>query len=423
MPRRSALAGFIATEISCARQAAYEWVKQEIEAIVDKRRVASVADDISNLALTFIHLVIDHELIVRLLGGRRPAAKGAASFGAGTWGSTSEGAYKVDIPLAYQHAFKILGKLWGRGFGSPTTEEDFGLPQRARDTVSQLSAANANAYWVDFWERVALAAEHFRTRASSSVPDFEALATETDEVKLTPIISQQEAQEAARAEATAVATAVATSIASAGQKRLASGNPTAASVASPAPAPASTAGQSGKSTAKQRKANARAAAHQAGTAAAAPAPAGAPASAATTFATVVASPAPAPAPAAPAPAPAVQQSRVTAAAAPAPSPGHREQSAAQTAPTPSWAAGSITRFSDKDSKLGAVECFNFECRRLGLGQAMPCAIQSLTGACRGPPGCRTCVQQAQRSPPTPTPAGLVAKIKGAADANTASRII
>ena len=96
---------------------------------------------------------------------------------------------------------------------------------------------------------------------------------------------------------------------------------------------------------------------------------------------------------------------------------------AWTAPT--WAPGSITSLSKKIPGYGsAVQHFNFECARLAV-EDFPCAIQSLTGTCRGVAGdCRTCAAQAVRKGGlTPVPKGLVAKIKAAADANTAGRIV
>ena len=326
----------------------------------------------------------------------------------------------MDIPLAYQHVGRILGRLWGHGFGSPLTEEGFNLAQRARDTVSQLSAANSNKYWEDYWERIALAAEHFRTRSSASVPDFEATSLETIEIKLTPIVSQQEAQETARDTARDEARKEAAAFlqqmqASAGQKRFASGNPTPASASTTA-APATPTGptQPKAANSRQRKANTRAAAHQAAggaSSSSAPAAAAAPA-AAPTYAAIIA-----------------PGSASTACQAASAATAHVPVLAAPVAqsrppaPTPSWAPSSITKLSDTSTRLGAVECFNFECRRLGLGASMPCAILSLIGTCRGPPACHTCTAQGKLARPTQPPAGLVAKVKAACDANTAARMI
>ena len=50
-------------------------------------------------------------------------------------------------------------------------------------------------------------------------------------------------------------------------------------------------------------------------------------------------------------------------------------------------------------------------------------MQELTLSCRGAPGCRTCVAQAARAAPIAAPAGVVAKIKAACNADTAQRII
>ena len=72
----------------------------------------------------------------------------------------------------------------------------------------------------------------------------------------------------------------------------------------------------------------------------------------------------------------------------------------------------------------AVQHFNYECARLAIAD-FPCAIQSLTGSCRGAAGsCNTCARQAAlQGGLTPVPKGLVAKIKAAADGNTAGRIV
>lgn len=108
---------------------------------------------------------------------------------------------------------------------------------------------------------------------------------------------------------------------------------------------------------------------------------------------------------------------------PAPPLGPPAAHTAWTAPT--WALGSITSLSKKIPGHGsAVQHFNFECARLAVVD-FPCAIQSLTGTCRGVAGdCRTCATQAARQGGlTPVPKGLVAMIKAAADANTAGRIV
>jgi hypothetical protein len=93
--------------------------------------------------------------------------------------------------------------------------------------------------------------------------------------------------------------------------------------------------------------------------------------------------------------------------------------------TPTWAPGSITSLSKKVAGAGsAVQHFNWECSRTGLAH-FPCAIQSLTGTCRGAAGgCLTCAAQAALTTgATPVPIGILAKIKAAADADTARRIV
>jgi hypothetical protein len=87
--------------------------------------------------------------------------------------------------------------------------------------------------------------------------------------------------------------------------------------------------------------------------------------------------------------------------------------------TPTWAPGSITSLSRKVAGAGsAVQHFNWECARAGLAN-FPCAIQSLTGNCRGiAGGCLTCAAQAALTTgATPVPVGTLAKIKAAADAS------
>jgi hypothetical protein len=94
---------------------------------------------------------------------------------------------------------------------------------------------------------------------------------------------------------------------------------------------------------------------------------------------------------------------------------------------PTFAPLTISRIVDPSStpqrdRRSAVEHFNWECRHLGM-QDMPCAMQELTGGCRGAPSCRTCEKQGTRAAPIAAPAGLVQKIKLACDANTSGRIV
>ena len=217
-----------------ARSAALEWVKEQLELVVDARRVASVSEDIETLAIGILTLHLDFGMVVRLLGGRKPSRKGTSGYGAGTWGSHDEASYKVSVPLAMERLGHIITRLWGEGLGCHVSDEaDFGIARRARDAVSQLSAANALAFFTDYFERLSMAAERFRTRRGTAVPDLEALGEESEETKLEPIISKQDAEAAAEARATELFNARAAQLlaqAQAGIKRTAAGTPTATMV-------------------------------------------------------------------------------------------------------------------------------------------------------------------------------------------------
>lgn len=220
-----------------------------------------------------------------------------------------------------------------------------------------------------------------------------------------PAVQEQSAQAAAaqQVDASLAAAGISSAGRTAGAK--AKVNPStfaavAAAPAAPKPPPAATPAAPASPSKKARAAAAKAAA-AAGTA---PAPAPAPAPAAAR------APAAAPSGAGPS------------GAAPTAGGGGAPQQAPSW--TPTYAANSITRLVDNANKRGAVEHFNWECQQLGMRE-IPCAFQELTQNCRGGAGgCRTCAAQDQRGAQRiAAPSGIVAKIKAASNADTASRII
>jgi hypothetical protein len=81
-----------------------------------------------------------------------------------------------------------------------------------------------------------------------------------------------------------------------------------------------------------------------------------------------------------------------------------------------WAANSITRKVDPQTRVGAIEAFESLCSAAGIAPAsQPCAFATLfTLGCRSPASCARCKSQALTA--TPIPAGTVDKIKAACDA-------
>ena len=416
--------GVIATEITNARSDVLEWIKEQLEDVIDRRRTASVKDEIDQLALAILTMLWDAAnvlLAVHLLGGRKPSKKSRSLHGAGSWGVLDQASYKVCIPRAFSHLGRIIGQVWGVAFGCSLTEgADFGISRRADAAAEQLSCENCKLFLLDWGERITEAAERFRTRRPTELPDIEALGDETEDEKLTPIITKQDAEEAAEARADSRVTQL---LASAGVKRPAS-SPAASSASQPvvaqlvaqpsggaqAAAPSGQQPPLSKTAKRKASAAAKAAALASGVQPAQPQPKQTP----VTFAQVaqggqVRLPTPA-------------QIAAVGPAAPA-----AAASPAAAGWAPSFQPGEFQRpFSDEKATPvvhGAVAGFNWSCRHEhGLSAHMPCAIQSLTGTCRGPPSCRTCAAQAQRQPPTPTPAGLVAKVKAACNAATAQMI-
>ena len=388
-----------------AHDGLFEWAKTEIEKVVSDVRVAGVRDEIAALAIGFISLDISYDAVVKLLGGRQPSESGPVNK-AGAWGSTlasssdKTSSYITDVPEAMDQADIILQRLWIEVAGCDATPTGgLGLKAMAKIAVSHLTPENVKLVFEDLFTRLALAAHRMRTRrlvdsasGEQSLPlvNFTALAAETVRIIQDPLIAKQAAKADVDARLAEIDAARAAQATKAGDKRplLA-----AASVAASAVAATPTVGAAGK----QRK----------GRASVAPAAATSPSAASGLTVIAAAAPAPAPPPSLPTAAP------DTAAAADA---GWS---------TPTWAVGSIVSVSKKVTGSGsAVQHFNFECARLGLTE-FPCAIQSLTGACRGAAGgCRTCANQTTLAGgPTAVPVGLVARIKRSADPDTAKRIV
>jgi hypothetical protein len=392
-----------------------DWAKARLEVVIDKRRVAGVADELELLLVSIFTLVFDYKLIVKLLGGRRPSDKGKSGHAAGEWGHTDQAHYKVDVPLAMAGLGAILGEVWTALGATLTEDADFGMSRRARDVVSQLSDVNTAGFYADYFDRLAMAGELWRTRPSAPVPDIEALGDEAEAAELAPVVAKQDTEAIAESTATRIAEAHFRSLQApiAGAKRNAAGNqtgtqPVLATAVAPAAAVArlpGTPGPVGAPGTRAAKRATRTAAHQAAQAAA-----GTPAAAR----------APAPAPAS-VPAPASTQAVV------APTPVQAAAAPAASAWVPTFLPLSITRLIDKSTKAAAIDAFDFVCRQQGLAAHMPCAIKELTGSCQGPPQCRKCTAQAALvsggGTATAAPPGLVARVKAACNADTASRII
>lgn len=424
--RIACVAGLIHGNFLMAREMMLEWIKTEIETIIDVRRIASVEDDVNTLALEILKGHITYKLARKLLGGRKPSSaseRGKSIFGTGAWGD--EVPFAVSVVEMAKHLGNILHQVWGKGAGSPMgTEDGFGIERVFREAVASLSEENTGLLAVDFFQRAGLGASRFRTRRGAPPVDWAECAQTSEALKLNPAVDEQNAEAAASQIAAKVATEVATQIAAmaaaaAGQKRpyvaaaaagLQTGLATQASGGAP-PSPVKGApgvpGAPGTGKEKRRlRAEAHAAAKMAGAAGAPPATAGA-----------------AGAP----PATGLAQSRVTqsavqaAVASPAAVPTAVVTHAATAAAgggggaaagwTPTFAANTITSFINKATRDGAVEHFDYICKQAGLAAAMPCAFASLA-TCQGTV-CRKCADQATRSPPTPIPAGAVKRVKDA----------
>ena len=388
-----------------------------MEAVVDTRRVAAVAGDVTLCAKRMVTLVIDYALVCRLLGGRAPSAvpnksaHAAGDFGVWESGGADGSRWKWCVMLAMGHTGRVLKRIFGDGMGWPVgTTADVGLSSLAERAVeSGLSAQHTKELFEDVFRRWAWAAQSLRTGRAEDIPNLPALLEEAEACKLAPVV---EMQDAAAAAAAAAATLVDARLAEAGIKRKDAGSSAPATTAAATAAVAAAAAAAGGGVAKTP----RGAKKGGKTTTAAAAAAQAQTAAATTYASATAG------------ATALAPAKAAAAAAAA-----RATAAATTgAWTPTYLPGSILKFADRSSKdpnrkKDAIEHFDYECRLLHLDAHMPCGFVAMrVGGCRGATGtppCQRCVAQAARTPPTAVPAGLVAKIKAACDAPTAGMIV
>lgn len=403
---------------------------------IDPGRESSASTAVRSLSTAVICLVVDYRSATRLLGGRQPDEAAEGSFKTGAWGDATRESEPTDdsyvgwreaVPLMAREVGTLLDTLLCRGLGVPPAEqngvrrEGFGLEAVARKCVAKgLTAANTEALFVHIFQQLALAGQHLRRRPHGSIPallDLGAMVERSEKLLLAPALLRQQQDLAATATAQRTATAiVAAAIASgdvaAGAKRarpvLAQPVLAAAAVAPPAPVvPAVT---TPKLTRAQRRAQ-RPAEHEARLLAAA-ATAG---SAATGLA----------------PAPAASYAVATA-AAPVPPPGPPPPG---TVPdprlgpdgklaNPTWAAGSIVSSSQKGDPANAACHFDLECRTAGLREKMPCYFAAMQrGGCTNAASCSRCTAQAALgAAASKPPAGLIAKIKAAANANTLQRL-
>ena len=408
LPTHSAL---VAASIVDAHDGLLEWTKEQIESIVVDVRAAQVSAEITSLAIGFISLDIKFDELVKLLGGRKPSIHGSYNK-SGAWGSIlassldNSSSYITDVPLAMGHADTILRCLWVDVAGCDAVSTGgIGLKSMAIEAVSHLTPAHTKEFFEDFFTRIALAAHRMRSRRTVDLAsggltlplvDFAALAAESVIIIQDPLIAKQASDQHVDARMEERRLAEAAAAAKAGAKRT---MPPAAASAPPSTTAAGAPAPTATPTVSKRKAKASFAAAVV---------AGPPAAA--TSAAIVTTSAPTSSPPPPPPVPRTNIPPSTDATAWS---------------TPTWAPGSITSLSRKVAGAGsAVQHFNHECARTGLVN-FPCAIQSLTGTCRGAVGgCNTCTVQAKLTTgATPVPIGLIAKIKAAADADTASRIV
>ena len=414
-----------------ARELASDFLKTEVEKIIDVERLAEVVDEAHILASQIQSAAITYELAVKLLGGLPPAKKGTSKHGQGYWGCTSEAKYKVDVPTTFQHLGRIMAKFWGEGLGCETEEAELGMVTMARTVVSSLSAANAKLFFDSYFKKLEMAGIMLRTRCMGSqplggqrpphlisshlissrlipshlttspshpthpsglisahpisavhrsgapLPDFDRIRLEVTDKSLDPIVAQQDSE--GHAERVAMETVdkaiAANNLMQAGAKHKL--EKVKATPADPAAAKAKGKGP--------------------------PQPKGAAkATTPVTFAAAAGGGAKAPATLKAPPAPtALVSTRL-------PAPGEW---------VPDWTPDSIGRkvILKGEPKTGsAVDAFDFVCRQQGLAHAMPCAFQELfTQGCNGPPNCKKCAAQLKLATPTPVPAGLVAKVKAA----------
>ena len=153
-------------------------MRAKIEAIIDARRVHSVADDVKLLATMLITGVVDYTTVVRLLGGRPPSDEpGEDAYSAGSWGDdgvdSGGTAWRVDVPKALGHAGELLAEIFGMGIGCRMGKvPGFGLRATAEAAIADgLSADNTKALFVEWFQGVAYSMERLRT-TRDVIPDW-----------------------------------------------------------------------------------------------------------------------------------------------------------------------------------------------------------------------------------------------------------
>ena len=163
------VAGLVSCTITNANGNLIDFAKAEIEEIIDARRLCDVVDKVDTLAIGLVCGVIDFDIAVELLGGRKPAKEQhrvhqATAFGRGAWGSASAATYVTDVPLAMGHIGEIAGHIWGDGAGVAKGEEaGFGLKQLATEAVAALSPLNTKVLFEDVFKRIGMACMLYRT--------------------------------------------------------------------------------------------------------------------------------------------------------------------------------------------------------------------------------------------------------------------
>ena len=114
--------GAVAPSIVHAHQSIVAVTTADIERIVTDMRMHDVRAEIDSLAASFVHLKLDYDVLVKLLGGRKPSESGYVNP-QGLWGRTSVGTslkdYSTDVPIAMAHADLLIGRIWGSIAGCP----------------------------------------------------------------------------------------------------------------------------------------------------------------------------------------------------------------------------------------------------------------------------------------------------------------
>lgn len=124
----------------------HAWARGEIEDVVGDKRVASVREEIDELAGDCVSLKLQFERVVKQLGGRKPSKKGSVNV-TGAWGQIDEDHYVVDVPEAMGHLDTILTGLWivVAGCKPADGKTNLALREMAKDAVAVLSPANVKA--------------------------------------------------------------------------------------------------------------------------------------------------------------------------------------------------------------------------------------------------------------------------------------